>query len=106
MNFENKYISNNIISIILLLLICIILYLRSNHHIEIYNNIIFKIFYLLLIYFVTDWSDSTGFFIAVIYIILDRISTYNFLKKELFQLEHYKQLEHYTEDYIIENNLN
>jgi len=104
MIIEDKCVYNNyIITAITLLLISILINLKN---INIFNNIIFKILYLILIYLIINKYSSIGFFLAIIYIILDQKTTYYKLNNDLKQLEYSKQLEHYTQDYIIENNIN
>jgi hypothetical protein len=102
MNFtNNKYIT----TILSLLLIFFLGCVKNNININVYNNIIFKILYLTLIFIIIDKDYSLGLFFAIIFIILDHITTYNNLTNILNELEHSKQLEHFTQDFIIENNI-
>jgi hypothetical protein len=103
MNFtNNKYITTSL-SLLLIIFVCC---LKNNIDINIYNNIVFRLLYLLLIFVIIEKDYRLGLFIAISYIVIDKISTYNNLRNDLAELEHYKQLEHYTQDYIIENNIN
>ena len=102
MNFtNNKYITTFLSLLLIIFLIC----LKNNLNIDVYNNIIFKILYLILISIIIEKDYRLGLFLSIIYVILDQISTYNNLHNDLNELEHYKQLEHYTQDFIIENNI-
>ena len=102
MNFtNNKYIT----TILSLFLIIFVGCLKNNLNIDVYNNIIFKILYLILIFIIIDKDYRLGLFVSISYLILDQISTYNYLNNDFKELEHSKQLEHYTQDFIIENNI-
>ena len=102
MNFtNNKYITTFMSLLLIIFLGC----LKNNLNIDIYNNIIFKILYLILIFLIVEKDFRLGLYVLIIYLILDQISTYNYLHNDIHELEHYKQLEHYTQDYIIENNI-
>ena len=102
MNFtNNKYIT----TILSLFLIIFIGSLNKNTNIDIYNNILFKILLLLLIYNVIDKDYSLGILISICFIILDQISLCNCLHNDINKLDHSTQLEHYTQDFIIHNNI-
>jgi len=103
MNFtNNKYIT----TIISLLLIISLGCFKKNLNIDVYNNIIFKLLYLKLIAIIIEKDYRLGLLMSISYIILDQLSTYNNLYINLNELNHSKQLEHYTQDFIIENNIN
>ena len=101
MNFTNKYITTFLSLLLIILLGCF----KNNTNINVYNNIIFKILYLILIFIIIDKDYRLGLFLAIIFIILDQLTTYNNLNTVFNELEHSKQLEHYTQDFIIENNI-
>ena len=72
MNFtNNKYITTFMSLLLIISLGC----LKNNLNIDIYNNIIFKILYLILIFIIIDKDYRLGLLISISYIILDHIST-------------------------------
>jgi len=101
MNFCNKYITT------FLSLLCIFTlgYLNNNVNINVYNNIFFKILYLILIFIIIDKDFTLGLLLGINYLIIDQLYTYNKLRNDLNELEHLNQLEHYTQDYLVENNI-
>jgi len=104
MNFiNNKYITT---FISLCLIICILCLNKNiNINVDVYNNIIFKLLYLLLIFIVNDKDYQLSIYLTIMYIMLDHITTNNQKQKMISEFEHSNQLEHYTQDYLIENNI-
>ena len=103
MNFtNNKYITTSLSLLLIICLGCV----KNNININVYNHIIFKILYLLLIFIIIEKDYRLGLFISISYLVMDQISTYNSIRNDMIELDHFKQLEHYTQDYIIENNIN
>ena len=98
---NNKYITTFLSLLLIIFLGC----LKNNLNIDVYNNIIFKILFLILIFSIIDKDYKLGIIATICYLIIDQISTYNNLYKDLNELEHSKQLEHYTQDFIINNNI-
>ena len=101
-SYKNKYITTSIS----LLLIILLVFLRNNITNKIINNIFLKLLCLILIYITIEKDFRIGLFLMIIYIILDQLSTQYYIDNKSKELEHSKQLEHYTQDYIIDNNIN
>jgi len=96
-----KYIKLFITIILLILLNNIDKYNNS-----IINNIIFRLLFLLTIRIITSYDIQIAILLGLIYIRMEQISIQNKIRLNISEFEYSKQLDHFTQDYIIQNNIN
>ena len=72
---------------------------------KVFNNQLFKVGYLFLIYSVANHNLKLALLLSVAYLITHINLTKNLINENFSQLEHFIQLEHFTNDYALNNKL-
>jgi len=74
--------------------------LKPNYSLKIFENYIFKLLILVLIYFIMCYDLYFGLIISVMYILTHINMTNKTIKKNFNQLEHFVQFEHFSNNLI------
>ena len=95
--FKNSYI-NTLLSIV------IIIYASTlKSYNKIYNNCIFKFLLLLFILILSKKDIQLSFSIIIAYLIIYKNIIRNNVDENMDNIDHYMQLEYFTQEYTIDN---
>lgn len=102
--FNNHYITM-IIAFGLIIYSSMIEKKLPKYYVNVFSNQFFKLFFLLFIFFIAEKDIKLAIILGIVYTVSQIVMTNNVINNNFSQLEHYIQLEHFTNDYAVDHNL-